>query len=104
MASCASACFQLAVTWPSTRHQSAFGTAAEAAFLGAIAGCLRCRGRPAIGSFDHRVVVGKVAAVLDDLAQLVVQRFDDVGTRYEKRRGSACCCVLAWRLEPGHTV
>ena len=58
----------------------AFGAAAEAGFLGAVAGPFvldGADGQPQ--QFDHRVVVGEVAAVFDDLAELVVQRFDAVG-------------------------
>jgi hypothetical protein len=40
---------------------------------------------------DDRVVGREVAAVLDDSADLVVQRFDRVRTRYERARRPACC-------------
>lgn len=39
---------------------------------------------------DHGVVGGEVAAVLDDLAELVVQRLDRVGTGYESGRRLTC--------------
>jgi hypothetical protein len=57
----------------------AFGAAAEAGFLGAGAGSFvfdGADGQPQ--QFDHRLVVGEVAAVLDDLAELVVQAFSKV--------------------------
>jgi hypothetical protein len=58
----------------------AFGAAAEAGFLGAGSGPFvldGADGQPQ--QFDHRRVVGEVAAVFDDLAELVVQRLDAIG-------------------------
>ena len=70
----------------------AFSAEAEAGFFGTVPGPLvfdAADGQPQ--QFDHRVVVGKVATILDDLAKLIVQRLDRIGTRYEIPRGSACC-------------
>jgi hypothetical protein len=36
-----------------------------------------------VEAFERGLLVGEVAAVLDDLAELVVQRLDRVGIRYE---------------------
>ena len=42
-----------------------------------------CRRSPAFASSGHRLITGEVAAVLGDLAQLVVQRLDAVGRVYD---------------------
>jgi hypothetical protein len=58
----------------------ASGAAAEAGFLGAVPRPFvfdGADGQPQ--QFDHGIVVGEVAAVLDDLAQLIVQRLAAVG-------------------------
>src|SRR5829696_5326800 len=61
---------------PSTKPGAVqFGAAAAAGFFGAVAGPFvfdGADGQPQ--QFDHRVVVWEVAAVFDDLAELVVQR------------------------------
>jgi hypothetical protein len=52
----------------------AFSATGKTGFLGAVASPLvldAADGQPE--QFDHRVVVGEVAAVLDDLAQLTTQ-------------------------------
>jgi hypothetical protein len=79
-------------------------TFGEPGFLGAFPGSFVldvANGQPQ--QLDHRVVVGEVAAVLDDLPQLVVQRLDAVGIGYERPRGSACCSAGS-ASSAGHTV
>ena len=81
MARAPRAAFQPWMMAPSTRRPGALRLAlGGAASLGAFAGSFVfdvADRQPE--QLDHGVVVGEVAAVLDDLAQLVVQRLDRVG-------------------------